>query len=341
MRRLPLLLLTGGVSGLLLVPGSATPQATGDEGLELLLQAAQAGDRVAFHGTQLVAFWSRGGTTSAMVEVTHDPQQGSLLRLHANASGAGRVFVDKTRSEAGVGLTPQTLALIADNYDTEVTGTDRVAGRRTDVVVVRVPGGRPVAKYWLDRATRLPLRREVLDEDGGAVRESVFIDIDFAPAALPRMAAAEEVPGHDGVPVALAAVPRLATSGWYVPREVPGLALFDVRLAAGSDPVLHLTYSDGMSSVSLFQQRGRLDTGSLDGWRHTRMGGARVWVGEGFPTRVAWSSNGMVYTLVAECPRQVLDGFVRALPHGERRPGVLTRLGRGVVRVGSWVNPFA
>ncbi len=339
MKRLPLLVLTGGVSGALLVPSFAVPRPAGDDGLELLRQAADAAGKISFHGTQVVTLWSPAGTTAAVVDVTHNPGEGSVLRVQPNASQPGRVYVDHAETQNAAGLTADLLGRIAANYETEVVGFDMVAGRPVDVVAVRVPGGPDVARYWLDKALHLVLRRESLDGAGRTVRESVFIDIDFVAVALPRMAYAEQLPsaGGQATPVTL-----LAGAGWQVPEPPARLTLLEARASgAGRDRVVHLTFSDGMSSVSLFQQRGRLDRETVRGWTRTRLGGAKVWVERGLPTRVVWSSRGTVYTVVADCPDPVLTGFVQLLPHGERRRNLAARLGRGLARVGSWFNPFA
>ncbi|MCA1824642.1 MAG: hypothetical protein LC640_10375, partial [Frankia sp.] len=127
------------------------------------------------------------------------------------------------------------------------------------------------------------------------------------------------------------------------PTTLPnGLELFDARRRAGEPgDVLHLSYSDGVSHVSVFEQRGRLDTSALDGWHRERVAGTRVWVNDAFPRRVVWAANGRVFTVVAECERTSLEALVAALPHrGARRP-LLSRLTRGLRRVGSWINPFS
>ncbi|HEU0130187.1 MAG TPA: hypothetical protein VFQ85_04255, partial [Mycobacteriales bacterium] len=60
-----------------------------------------------------------------------------------------------------------------------------------------------------------------------------------------------------------------------------------------------------------------------------------------FPRRVVWSGGGTVFTVVADAPAAALEDLVAALPHGDPGPGLGTRLGHGLARVGSWLNPFA
>ena len=96
----------------------------------------------------------------------------------------------------------------------------------------------------------------------------------------------------------------METKGWHCPDKLPGsLDLVDARRGGGKDkPILHLSYSDGLASVSLFEQRGRLDAEKLDGYRLEEGDGRAVYVRDGMPQRVVWSAHGTVFTLVADAP---------------------------------------
>ncbi len=130
--------------------------------------------------------------------------------------------------------------------------------------------------------------------------------------------------------------------GWRLPAQLPGnLMLYDARRSERGKPVLHLAFSDGLSTVSLFQQRGRLDESDMVGWRQESIDGAQIFVMDTIPRRVAWSSDGTVYTMLADAPMGTVRNAVRSLPHRrDSEPGVRTRVGRGLARIGSWLNPF-
>jgi sigma-E factor negative regulatory protein RseB len=104
--------------------------------------------------------------------------------------------------------------------------------------------------------------------------------------------------------------------------------------------VLHLTYTDGLSIVSVFQQRGHLDVGGLDGFHPAQVGAAKVYVQDGVPYRATWSAAGIVYTVVGDAPDEVAEGIMAAFPHEATSTGVMARLTSGVGRVASWFNPF-
>jgi sigma-E factor negative regulatory protein RseB len=354
MRRV-LVLLAGGFS-VLLLNGSATalPWASGErapgrgeDALTLLENAAKAARTLSYHGTQMVSFWSDTGSTSALIDVVHNAGEGLLLRVAPTPQNpGGSVYNDENgQVPEVVGFAKGTLALLAAHYDVGIEGSAEVAGRAADVVAVRRPGLSPTARFWIDRATYLPLRREVLDGNGRTLRESAFIALSIGPTVVSRVIldSADGMPSVAGTPVGPADLADLSADGWQAPDRLGDtLELFEGRVTgAGADRILQLTYSDGVSSVSVFQQRGRLDTGALHGWSHTRVGGSRAWVQDAFPRRVVWEGHGTVYTVVADCPQATLDALVRTLPHGDPGPGIGSRIGHGLHRVGSWFNPFA
>jgi sigma-E factor negative regulatory protein RseB len=132
----------------------------------------------------------------------------------------------------------------------------------------------------------------------------------------------------------------LRTSGWPVPVALPGgLALFGAS-ESGPRPgrVVDAAYSDGLSVVSLFLQRGQLPT-VLPGWRQTDLDGHLVYLRNPAEPDLAWSAGGYVYTVVADAPAAVIAGVVNSLPH-QGRPGFWARMDRGMRRVFSWINPF-
>jgi sigma-E factor negative regulatory protein RseB len=92
----------------------------------------------------------------------------------------------------------------------------------------------------------------------------------------------------------------------------------------------------------LFEQPGRVDETAMDGYTlHEDQDGV-YFVRDGVPRQVVWSADGIVYAVVADAPDQLVDGVLAGLPHDQPAPDDLpSRIGRGLARVGSWVNPFA
>ena len=132
----------------------------------------------------------------------------------------------------------------------------------------------------------------------------------------------------------------LRAHGWLVPVGLPGgLSLFaGAKTQTSNGTALDLGYSDGLSVVSVFEQRGDL-AAELAGWPRTTVDGHVIYVAEPDQRCFTWSSHGMVYTVLADAPTQTVNAVVGALPH-DSPPGFWKRLSRGFVRLASWVNPF-
>jgi len=130
----------------------------------------------------------------------------------------------------------------------------------------------------------------------------------------------------------------LRAQGWPLPGPLPGnLVLLGARQdRTPAGPVIDLDYSDGLSLVSVFLQRGHLQR-PLAGWSRMVMGGSPVYAADSAIQTFVWSAQGFVYTVVAAAPPQTVAKVVAALPHGS--PGLLARMGQGLHRLLSWFTP--
>lgn len=316
--------------GLLLVcvPGTASADPGDDPRAEALLQAAaRAATTRTWSGTQYVGTWRGATQTSTVVDVVHRPGEGSTVRTQDGPEGVPAPDLD-----------PRLLSLLVDHYDLALAGTGRCAGRPARIVEARREGvsgvGAVAGRFWLDTATGLVLRREVYDERGRRLRSSAFVDVQVGAPQVP--------PPAQAGPVRAAPALSVPEQGWQPPRELPGgFQLFDAQVRSHEGGrVLHLAYSDGLSTLSVFSQPGDLPP-RLKGFRPQKVHGTAALVQGGAPERVVWQGDGQLFTLVSDAaPRTVRDA-VAALPRDPApRGGVLGRLGRGLARAGSWLNPF-
>ena len=347
MIRLRLLLLAAGAGTLLagLPAGAAVratpePLPTGTAGearaLQLLTDAARAARSLSYRGTQYVSTWRAGTTSSHVADVRHTASGGSVVALRRTAGAAPATPVTMDTD-----LDLRLLHLLAEHYVLQTGREDTCTGRRTHVVEARRPGVEGEAavagRFWVDAESSLVLRREVFDASGRLVRSTAFASVDIGPADRSSLPDADE-------PLPAVDVTALRTQGWDVPASLAGhLELYDARLQEheGGD-VLHLSYSDGLSTLSLFAQRGRLGGRSLAGFAPQRLGRSSVWVRTASsPQRVVWGGSGQVFTLLTDAPPDTVRDVVAALPHDrEPRTGILARIGRGLSRLASWLNPF-
>ncbi|MGZ6791942.1 MAG: sigma-E factor regulatory protein RseB domain-containing protein [Mycobacteriales bacterium] len=357
MTRLRLLLLLAGLGALLsgAPAGAVATPAPGGEpapvtarsapALAVLQAAATASRTLAWSGTQRVVS-SRGGEARfTLLQVQHRPGTGSTVRLLSSPAGAVAADV----------LDQRLLDVLARHYDLRLDRDARCTGRQARVVEALRPGatgsGAVAGRFWVDRATGLVLRRDVLDEAGAVVRSSAFTALQVGRAAIGSTgstAPTGEVVRPTGERLTAAALARLERDGWPVARQLPsgseqaGMDLFEARLHEGlAGDVLQLSYSDGLSTTSLFVQKGALPR------RHAGapepVAGGTVWVSSGPTERMVWAGDGRTWTMVSDAPDTMVRDAVDVLPHDEasvQADGVLARAWRGMSRVGAWLNPF-
>ena len=239
-------------------------------------------------------------------------------------------------------LLDETLfSLLASHYALTVVGPALCDGRATTLVEATRPGvtgaGAVAGRFWVDDSTQMVLRRDVLDESGAVVLSSAYTDLRLtgaAPVVAPvgTQTAAERLDD--------AQLQELAEDGWPVLEHLPsGMELFESL--RHEDGVLQLAYSDGLSTLSLFVQRGALPEQTRGSLRE--VGGELVHATSGTTEQLVWSGGGHAWTLVSDAPDSTIEQAVLVLPHSEPAPegqGVPDRVWRGMSRVGAWLNPF-
>jgi negative regulator of sigma E activity len=278
--------------------------------------------------------------TTTVVNVIHLPGQGTVLAEDADNGTPGRAAFSAAASGADSSRPNLLLGLLGQSYQLKLGTSGLVAGRYARQVVARREDGTVAAQFWMDAATGLLLRRDILGPDGRLVRRSEFVQLALtasAPRHLPVM-----LPALTGHALSDGDLDAWSARGWPCPRVLGGLSLFDARTEPGSaGQVLHLSYSDGLSTVSVFVQPGRLDPSGLVATSAATVGGQPVRVRAGVPREVVWSSQGFVITVVADAPEGTVAAVVAALPHVVGATDGWGRVERGVARVMSWLNPFA
>lgn len=303
------------------LPGSES------QALVLLRAASHAGSDLTYRGRQVVA-WAGAGSGSALAQVEHDPGRG--WSVDADAPLPVTAALDRRQ-----------LGLLAAAYDLTVTGPGRCTGRAAQVVSAHRPDGTLAGRFWLDRRSGLLLRRDVFDGQGSRVRSSAFVEVAVGPQH--GGGAGVDTGADVGLPQP-SALAALRGAGWRVPASLPGgFRLFDTRRSAahpGRD-VVQTSYSDGLSTMSLFAQRGSLGTVAPSGFSAETVDARPVWVRRDGPERVVWGGGGRVWTLVSDAPAASVRDAVAALPRDQAPgTGLRSRLGRGLARLGGMLNPF-
>ncbi len=319
--------------------GSA-PRVVSPRALALLKDAADAARSRSWTGVQHVLSVRDGQPSLSMLEVTHRPGRGSAVQ---DLSGVS----EQSSATAVDAADPDLLNLLVAHYDLVISGAGACAGHTSVVVEARRPGQqgpRAVAgRFWVDHKTGLVLRRDLYDANGSVVRSAAYVTIDTALPERPPVEVADRSPSSAGAALSLSELLDLREDGWPVALSLPsGLDLFEARWqGSNSRQVLQTTYSDGLSTTSVFLQRGVPATVPA-GTAH-RVGAGTAWVSTGTPERVVWSGGGFTWTLVSDAPAGTVEDAVLALPHLPAvapHDGVAGRAWRGMSRIGGWLNPF-
>jgi sigma-E factor negative regulatory protein RseB len=326
-----------------LVP--AQPE-VGTDAVSMLERAYEASQTGTYHGVQLVMV----DNESHSVGVSHLPGH---TYLYADGGPAVQAYETNDATPATSSANPLSkdpLALLKQHYQLSIVGNELMLGRTATVIEAATPAGRVAAKFWVDQDSSLLVRRDAFDAQGNAYSrvEYTSLVVNSADPALQTVTTTALQP--QGIEQDADRLDQLRARGWWAQPQLPGsLTLYDAREVAGaSGTVLHLSYSDGISTVSVFEQRGRLAGGAggqlPSGWRSLSMpDGRRVVQAGGVPVRAAWQAHDLVLAVIADVPPGSATAVIEALPYGAApatHTTVLGRLGRGLGRIGSMLNPF-
>jgi sigma-E factor negative regulatory protein RseB len=311
--------------------------------MRLLGRAARACHVMTYAGVEVLSARTEPGSAASVVNVWHTPGGVTVAETVGAAPhlpGEAPHIVLPVSSLGGqalvgslmLGLSPRLAALLSANYRVATVGWGQVAGRQARVVTATRRNGKLAARFWLDQATTLPLRQQTFDGRGDVVSEAAFTSLTVGPGAAARPDSAAPRQWVTASPA------RLRAQGWPLPGQLPGhLVLLGARRdSTPAGPVIDLDYSDGLSLVSVFLQRGHLQP-ALTGWSRVVMRGSPVYADASNGQAFVWSAQGFVYTVVAAAPPQTVTQVVAALPHGS--PGLLTRMRQGLHRLLSWLTP--
>ena len=299
--------------------------------MHLLVLAASAGQATSYQGVEETRqLGVNGATVTVFSQVWH---QGGGLTLIRTLSGSTPVVSYDTgdRSPAGVfGVTGSQVTLLGKHYIAAYRGAGTSSGLPATIVAVYRFDGSLAARFWLDARTHVPLRREDFDTADKLVSDELFTKVQFGPLTERPTAATIESPApasSSGSAWVASSTPAvqvalLAKRGVRLPGTLlAGLPLYAAGWSgSGEGQVTDLEYSDGLSVISLFVQRGTL-AARMAGWQPLSLDGVRVYVSG---HSVTWAGRGEVYTMIADAPPQTVAEAVAALPGGGQ-PGLVGR----------------
>ncbi len=308
----------------------------GETPWDLLDRARDAVGGISFRGEVEVRWRDGRGLRQVRIPVVDDA--GVLWVGDGRAVGAGPVrmlrapdggWEELWNGDAHAGRDPRAAA----KYRLRAAGRAVVAGRATTLVeVVAIADSAVCERVFLDEATGLVLRRDEIGGAGEVVRSVRFREISgLEPvgdvrAVLPR-------PERSRAPI-------LRVDAVPAPYHAPGRAGHGFVLVdrfRHPDGGVQLFYSDGVFSLSVFEQRGSLERSALPpGGPPIEGTGRRArtyrWAGG---TTVVWEASGVVYTCVTDAPASEIGPMLASFPSTAGR-GAWDRITDLVLRPFRW-----
>lgn len=331
-----------GLLALLLGLGAALPVASLPNPATLYQRSLQADDLYSYRGRQITTYWRTGRAVAVIVShraptlrridyLAPDAQRG---RCVAEDGAQEWQYDPRHRQLLHRRLAPNAEAvadaaerydLLRANYVLQVLPQSRTwADRKVFLVTITRRSDRTTARrLWIDAATGLVLKRENYREGGKLALTVAYSDVSFhaplpraqftlsALAKRPGVKTVEEKPSGE-IPVSLGAVANQFGGAARAPARLAGYRLVSAALTH-ERKTLHLRYSDGLTLVSLFEQRRtqlRRPTRVPPTMRPTRVGRRDGYVARHSAlTALNWDAGPLNLTLMGEVAESALRGL--------------------------------
>lgn len=286
-----------------------------------LEQMEKALESVNYRGTFVYIHDDQAETMLVYHKVSEKGTQERLVSLNGSAREVLRnddevkcilpddkaVFVEKRhpRSTLTRGV-PLNVARYGDYYEFQLHGTGRIAGHTSRLVTIQPRDAyRYGYRLWLDEDTALPLRSELVNDNGQPIEKMMFTEIEIGAELddelLHSSVATDDYTWHtrggndervvdEDTPVKFESLPP----GYRITRA-------EQRHEAGR-PSWHLVLSDGLASVSVFAEPWEEGKPSLEGL--SRMGAVNAF-GARLPTHQI--------TVVGEVPEATVAAIGEAV----------------------------
>jgi sigma-E factor negative regulatory protein RseB len=195
---------------------------------------------------------------------------------------------------------------IEPHYALNLHSIARVANRTAQILEIKP---RDAFRYgymlWLDQETAMPLKSQLIDDQGAIVEQILFTSIDLK-AQIPAQAIAATIDTTGFTTLRPPESAQVAANTPWRAGKVPGgfkLSVATQSQIAGSEyPVEHLVYSDGLASVSVFIEDPHTKSEVSEGF--SKMGSTNAF---------SLTLRGRKVTAVGEVPRQTVRTIASSL----------------------------
>jgi negative regulator of sigma E activity len=325
----------GRVAALLLIAGGFVVIGVADvkpaaPSLDATLQAAiAASSTVSYTGIVQVTRIGNRSSEAAVYRIEHRPPDLTRRVYSAPSSLAGDSVVSngqlcfsidarrhrivETRNDAAgdsMALNAN-FALLRENYRVVRRGEEMFDGRHTvDLMLVNKLTGRTALVVRLDKSSNLLLEKKEFAPDGALVSELRFEEIRFTRAippadfALPKPYTLVRGPIFGAAFENLDRVAHDAGFASFIPRSLPdGFSAVEGNVVEFRGvPTVHLLYSDGIRTLSLFENAkpSALELTRFEPKTLIVAGRSAQYAEDGATALLTWNDGALYYTLVGE-----------------------------------------
>ncbi|MCX7155549.1 MAG: MucB/RseB C-terminal domain-containing protein [Rhodocyclales bacterium] len=258
----------------LLAPALAIAPALAEDGLALLQRIAQGSRQLTYSGT----FVYRSGDKVDTSRIAHSLSNGLEVERIEALDGSPRevlragsevkcffpeeklVIIENRSSQRGFpALLPAGLGSLPEHYAIRSGGEGRIAGIKSRAVLLEPRDAlRFGHEFWMDAASGLLLKANLLGERGETLESFAFTQVTIGPleqGALKPRFDSERV----RVQQVRATEMKPDDMGWTFRTVLPGfrrVATMRRQTAPGNPESLHVVFSDGLASISVFIEPG-------------------------------------------------------------------------------------
>jgi len=327
----------------LLGSAAVRPVTAADPGSLLLRQGMAAPRTVSYVGQLETVRFSSNRANATIVRIWHlapaltrrwylAPE--GLYNDYIITRGSSSYQFDTKRSEVQISHNPvlddqvaaeDSLSRILANYRATVAQGDIIAGRQTtSLVLANRHTGERVMRLWLDAQTHLVLKKEEYHGNGAVASETRFEELRYTTTIPPALFSTDasgftQVTGHDYA-MPTADIERVIHEAGFTPIKPTNLPQ-GFALASGDATMvngvrtLHLTYSDGLRTLSLFENAtgAAADFGTLRPQPLQFEGHDAQYIEDGPTTLLTWKEHGLYFALVGDLLRSELVEIAKSV----------------------------
>lgn len=167
-------------------------------------------------------------------------------------------------------------------YDFEMDGTGRVAGREAAIVAIRPKDNyRYGYRFWIDNDSYLLLKSDLVDASGTVLEQLMFVDISVGTEITADMLKpaidGKSFTWHKGNDKTVGKA-DVKQAGWHISNMPNGFSVRDrskQKMPNSEDLVDYIFVSDGLATISVYIEKFNVDTKGYVG--SSRMGAVSIY----------------------------------------------------------------